>query len=156
MTMMSEECSEGRIFVLRLEEGEILHDSVEKFASENKIAAAAVIAVGGAGAGSRLVVGPSMPLSSPIVPLTHELDAPYELSGNGTIFPGPDGRPVLHMHCSCGRAGGSVTGCVRAGVKVWTVMEIVITEISGCGSKRLRDQRSGFDLLVTPAETKNI
>ena len=146
--MRSAECSEGRVFILRLEEGEILHEAVELFALDNGIGAATVIALGGADKGSKLVVGPKVPLSSPVVPLFHELDAPHELTGTGTVFRDSGGRPVLHMHCSCGREGRSVTGCVRAGVRVWLVMEVVITELTGCVSRRLRDGRSGFDLLV--------
>ena len=148
ITMRSAECSAGRVFVLRLEDGEILHEAVESFALTNGIISATVIAVGGAGKGSRLVVGPKMPLSSPVAPMHHEIDAPHELTGTGTVFPNAEGRPVMHMHCSCGRGGASVTGCVRAGVKVWLVMEVIITELSGCGSKRLIDRGSGFELLV--------
>jgi predicted DNA-binding protein with PD1-like motif len=150
--MRHSECSEGRVFVLRLEEGEILHEAAEAFASRNSINAATVIAVGGADKGSKLTVGPRMPLSSPVVPLIYELNGPHELTGTGTIFPDSTGRPVMHMHCSCGREGTSVTGCVRAGVRVWLVMELIITELSGCKAKRMRDGRSGFDLLVPDAE----
>ncbi|MDR2866831.1 MAG: DNA-binding protein [Methanomassiliicoccaceae archaeon] len=150
--MRSAECSEGRIFIIRLEGGEILHEAIESFASDNNIKSATVTAVGGADRGSRLTVGPRMPLSSPVVPLMHELEAPHELTGTGTIFPNASGRPVLHMHCSCGREGNAVTGCVRAGVKVWLVMEIIMTELLGCGSKRLMDNSSGFELLVPDAD----
>ena len=150
--MRHSECSGGRVFVLRLEDGEILHEKIESFAADHNIKAATVIAVGGAGKGSKLVVGPQMPVSSPVVPLTHELNAPHELTGTGTIFLNSKGIPVMHMHCSCGREGGSVTGCARAGVKVWLVMEVVITELTGCRAKRLKDQRSGFELLVPDAE----
>ncbi|MCL1983859.1 MAG: DNA-binding protein [Methanomassiliicoccaceae archaeon] len=146
------ECSAGRIFILRLEEGEILHEAVESFCLKNNIDAAAVTATGGADKGSKLVVGPEMPLSSPVVPLYHELNGPHELTGTGTIFQDAGGRPVMHMHCSCGREGRSVTGCARAGVKVWLVMEVVITELIGCGSKRLIDEGSGFVLLVPDPE----
>jgi predicted DNA-binding protein with PD1-like motif len=145
------ECSEGRIFVIRLDEGEILHEAVESFALRHEIKAATVTAVGGADGGSKLVVGPKMPLSSPVVPLYHELGAPHELTGTGTIFPNSDGTPVMHMHCSCGREGGSVTGCARAGVKVWLVMEVIITELKGCHAKRMIDKGSGFELLVPDA-----
>ncbi|MDR0777926.1 MAG: DNA-binding protein [Methanomassiliicoccaceae archaeon] len=150
--MRYSECSEGRVFILRLEEGEILHETVESFASVNKISAATVIAVGGADKGSRLIVGPRVPVSSPVVPLSYELDAPHELTGTGTIFPNAAGRPIMHMHCSCGREGKAVTGCARAGIKVWLVMEVVITELSGCKAKRLIDRDSGFELLVPDAE----
>ena len=149
--MDSSEGTSGRVFVLRLNDGEVLHESIEKFAKANGIAAATVIAVGGAGKGSVLTVGPALPLSSPVVPLRHVLDAPCELTGNGTIFQNAAGDPVLHMHCSCGREGRSVTGCVRSGVKVWLVMEAVISEIMGAKAKRLADRDSGFELLVPGA-----
>ena len=145
--MRYSECSEGRVFILRLEEGEILHETVESFAFDNGISSATVIAVGGADAGSKLTVGPEISTSSPIVPMHHVLDAPHELTGNGTIFSDAEGKPVLHMHCSCGRGNASVTGCVRSGVKVWLVMEVVITELKGCKAKRINDERSGFALL---------
>ena len=138
----------GRVFVLTLRSGDILHESVEKFASEKGISAATVVAVGGADGGSRLTVGPSIPLTSPVKPLYHTLEAPHELTGTGTIFENKDGRPVMHMHCSCGRECGAVTGCVRAGVIVWLTMEIVITEIKGVSARRLMDDGSGFELLT--------
>jgi len=146
--MRHSECSEGRVFILRLEEGEILHEAVESFASDNGISSATVIAVGGADAGSKLTVGPEVPVSSPVVPTHHVLNAPHELTGTGTIFHDAGGRPVMHMHCSCGRGNSSITGCVRSGVKVWLVMEVVITELTGCRAKRLPDERSGFGLLA--------
>jgi predicted DNA-binding protein with PD1-like motif len=150
--MRYSECSGGRVLILRLEGGEILHETVESFAAAQKINAATVIAVGGADSGSRLTVGPRTPVSSPVVPIFHELDAPHEFTGTGTIFTNAAGRPIMHMHCSCGREGRSVTGCVRAGVRVWLVMEVIITELTGCGAKRLRDDISGFELLVPDAE----
>ena len=42
----------GRIFVLRLEEGEQLNDSIEKFAREQKIDHGLAFYLGGAGDGS--------------------------------------------------------------------------------------------------------
>ena len=150
--MRHAECSSGRIFVIRLDDGEILHEAIESFAVSNNIKAATVTAVGGAAKGSKLVVGPKIPLSSPVVPLYHELDGPHELTGTGTIFQNADGRPVMHMHCSCGREGRSVTGCARAGVIVWLVMEAVVTELKGCAAKRLYDGSSGFELLAPGAE----
>lgn len=143
------EAARGRVFVLRLHNGEVLHESIERFASEKKIKEATVIAVGGADSGSRLTVGPEDPDASPITPMYHVLEGQHEFTGTGTIFPNSDGAPILHMHCSCGRAGRSVTGCVRSGVIVWLVMEVVITEIVASGSKRLLDEASGFEILTT-------
>ena len=56
--MKHSEVRQGRIFVIRLEDGEILHEALEKFAKEKSIKAAALIIVGGIDAGSRLVTGP--------------------------------------------------------------------------------------------------
>jgi Predicted DNA-binding protein with PD1-like DNA-binding motif len=143
--MRSEQACPGRVFVLRLYDGEILHEVVEDFAFKNSIKAATVIAVGGAGKGSRMTVGPKVPIEGNIEPLYHVLEEPHELTGSGTIFPNEDGRPIMHMHCSCGREGMSVTGCVRAGVIAWLVMEVVITEI--VGTKAVRKREKGFEIL---------
>jgi predicted DNA-binding protein with PD1-like motif len=137
----------GRIFILRLEDGEILHETVEAFAREQGIRAAALIVLGGADEGSKLVVGPAEARSSPVVPMEHILAGTCESTGVGTIFPGAEGKPVLHMHIACGRKDSTVTGCVRRGVKVWQVMELILWELTGTDAKRVMDSNTGFELL---------
>lgn len=137
----------GRSFVIRLEDGEILHESLESFAREMGIRSAAVIAVGGAGEGSRLVVGPSDPDERPVVPMELSLPGVHEIAGTGTIFPNGEGRPVLHMHAACGREWGSLTGCVRRGVVVWQILEVILIELAGDASVRKLDEGTGFELL---------
>ena len=137
----------GRIFILRLEDGEILHETVEAFAREQGIRSAALIVLGGADEGSRLVVGPQAARSSPVVPMEHVLDGTCESTGVGTIFPNADGKPILHMHIACGRKEKTVTGCVRRGVKVWQVMELILWELTGTDAKRVLDPATGFELL---------
>ena len=56
--MKYSECKPGRIFVLCLENGEIVHAAIEQFARDHSIAAASLIIVGGADRGSKLIVGP--------------------------------------------------------------------------------------------------
>jgi len=137
----------GRIFIIRLEDGEILHDTVEAFAVKQNIRAAALIILGGADEGSTLVVGPEQARTLPVHPMEHILAGTSEATGVGTIFPGPDGKPILHMHIACGREGSTVTGCVRRGVKVWHVMEIILWELTGTDAKRVLDPNTGFELL---------
>ncbi len=137
----------GRIFILRLEDGEILHETVEHFAVEHKIGAASVIAVGGADRGSRLVVGPRDGRARPVTPMENILDNVHEIAGVGTLFADEDGRPVLHMHLAAGRETDTVTGCVRNGVRVWQVMEVVLREMTGTAAIRRKDQTTGFALL---------
>jgi predicted DNA-binding protein with PD1-like motif len=141
----------GRVFILRLEDGEILHETVEAFDREQGIRAAALIVLGGADEGSKLVVGPSEARSSPVVPMENILAGTCESTGVGTIFPSAEGKPVLHMHIACGRKDSTVTGCVRRGVKVWQVMELILWELTGTDAKRVLDSATGFELLQPQA-----
>jgi predicted DNA-binding protein with PD1-like motif len=130
-----------------LEDGEILHETIEAFARKQDIRAAACIVLGGADEGSKLVVGPESSRALPVTPMEHLLAGTSEAAGVGTIFPGGDGKPVLHMHIACGREGSTVTGCVRRGVKVWHVMEIILWELTGNDAKRVLEKTTGFELL---------
>ncbi len=138
----------GRIFVVRLEDGEIVHEKLEAFAAREKIRAAALVAVGGVDAGSKLVVGPEDGRAHPPRPMGAMLDNVHEISGTGTIFPDDKGNPVLHMHMACGRERDTVTGCVRTGVKVWQVLEVIILELADSTAARLPDKATGFHLLI--------
>lgn len=45
--MRYSEAKQGRVFVIRLEDGDVLHESIEAFAREHEIQAAGLIALGG-------------------------------------------------------------------------------------------------------------
>ena len=145
--MKYSEAKPGRVFILRLEDGEVLHETVERFAMEHSIGAAALIAIGGADRGSRLIVGPADGRSATIEPMARALDGVHEIAGTGTLFPDASGRPKLHMHIAAGRDDKSVAGCVRSGVKTWHVIEIVLWELTDTPAARLPDAATGFDLL---------
>lgn len=145
--MESCELSVGRVFILRLHTGEVLHEIIEKFARENSIVNATLSIVGGADAGSKIVVGPTIPVTGKIVPLHYVLEAPSEITGTGTLFRDEDGNPIMHMHGSVGRQGKSTTGCFRTGVIAWLVLEVVITELVGEGPYRKKDDFNGFKIL---------
>ena len=137
----------GRIFVIRLEDGDVVHDEIEQFARDQSIVAAALIAVGGVDKGSRLVVGSEQERSTPVLPLEHILDNVHEIAGTGTLFPDDEGNPVVHMHMACGRKTSTVTGCIRSGVKVWHVMEIILFELVDSTGIRTLDSATGCKLL---------
>lgn len=145
--MKHAEAKPGRVFVIRLEDGDILHECLEQFAVEHGIRAGTLIAVGGADAGSRLVVGPQDGRATTIVPMEQILAKVAEVTGTGTLFPDESGRPVLHMHLACGRESRTVTGCVRRGVKTWQVMEVILFELTDCPAARRLDPVTGFALL---------
>ncbi len=147
--MKSSQASLGRVFILRLEDGDIVHECIERFAAEHGIAHAALTLHGGADRGSVLVTGPREDRGPPpIAPQTTELAHVHEVVGSGTLFPDEKGAPVLHVHLACGRGAETVTGCIRTGVKTWHVIEVVLVELLGSTARRLRDSSTGFELLI--------
>jgi predicted DNA-binding protein with PD1-like motif len=144
--MKSTEGKIGRVFLLRLEDGDVLPDCIEKFAAEKSIRTGQVVLVGGIG-GGQVVTGPRRSDEMPPDPLLIPVDGAHEVLGVGILAPDKNGRPVLHIHASLGRAGKALTGCLRPGVTTWLVGEAIIYEITGLEAKRLPDAKSGFDLL---------
>jgi predicted DNA-binding protein with PD1-like motif len=145
--MRYSQAKQGRIFIIRLEDGDIVHEEIEKFSREKSIKAATLIILGGADKGSKLIVGPEHGRREPIIPMEHILDNVHEIAGTGTIFPDEKGKPILHMHMACGRKTSSVTGCVRKGVKVWHVMEVILFELVDTTAVRAFEPTTGFELL---------
>ncbi len=146
--MKYSEAKPGRVFVLRLEDGDVVHETIESFAREQGVIAASMIILGGADASSTLITGPKQGRVPLIVPKTQVLDNVHEVTGTGTLFPDESGTPVLHMHMACGRGVSTITGCVRNGVRVWHVMEVILYELLDSTGKRKKDTTTGFDLLV--------
>ncbi len=146
--MKYSEARQGRVFVIRLEDGEIVHNQLEKFVKDHAIERASLLVIGSADKGSRLVVGPAESRVNPVVPMTHELYDAHEITGTGTIFPDDEGNPILHLHMACGREESTVTGCIRTGVNVWHVMEVILTELLDNKATRQLDQKTGFKLLI--------
>ncbi len=137
----------GRIFALRLESGDRLPDSVVDFARKQNIKSALVTYVGGADATSRFVVGPQENSGEDIIPIVHTLGGINEVVAMGTLFPDEQGNPELHMHAAAGREGKATVGCVRAGVDVWLIGEVIVLEILGIEGLRKIDPQTGFQLL---------
>ncbi|THB73741.1 MAG: DNA-binding protein [Desulfobacteraceae bacterium] len=145
--MKYSEAATGRVFIIRLEDGDVVHEVLEQFAAEKQIRAASCIILGGADENSTLVVGPEEARAQTVVPQTHVMDHVHEVAGTGTIFPDDKGNPLLHMHMACGSGKTSLTGCIRQGVKVWHVMEVIMTELVGSSARRVMDRVTGFELL---------
>jgi predicted DNA-binding protein with PD1-like motif len=71
----------------------------------------------------------------------------HEACGVGTILADEEGKPKLHMHASFGRNEQTVTGCVRMGVDVWRIGEVVVLELTGAKALRAKDKETGFEFL---------
>jgi predicted DNA-binding protein with PD1-like motif len=140
----------SRVFILRLYQNETIHEVIEKFAAMKHIKNAICFFLGGAEDKSKLVVGPKDgTVMSQQIMLTL-LKGVHEGLGVGTIFTGETGNPKLHMHGSFGRndaTANAVTGCIRLGVQVWQIGEVIIFELSGGNAIRKKDMNTGFEML---------
>jgi predicted DNA-binding protein with PD1-like motif len=147
--MQFTEAKMGRAFVLRLHDGDHLPNVLEEFASQNKVCSALCFFVGGAKKDSHIVVGPKGDGSLPVEPAVTLLSGVSEMAGIGTIFTNEEGKPTLHMHASFGRGEKALTGCVRQGVDVWLIGEVIILELITSLVQRVVDKNTGFELLET-------
>ena len=145
--MQFTEAKLGRVFVLRLHDDDHLPDVLELFAKEQNLNSAICFFLGGAKDNSRVVVGPRKGQAVPPEPMITLLDGVHEACGMGTIFVDEAGRPKLHMHASFGRKEETVTGCVRMGVDVWRIGEVVILELTEIAAHRAIDKETGFEFL---------
>ena len=144
--MKASEGQVGRVFVIRLEDGDVVPSCIERFAEEKGVSVGHVILVGGIG-GGEVVVGPKRSEERPPQPMLLPIDGAHEVVGVGVIAPDENGKPVLHIHAALGRSGQTMTGCLRPGVTTWLVGVAILYEIVGAEAARIRDEESGFDLL---------
>jgi predicted DNA-binding protein with PD1-like motif len=137
----------GRVFVIRLEDGDVVPRCIEQFAADNGVSLGHAVLIGGIG-GGQVVVGPRQSEQLPPEPMLLPVDGAHEVVGLGVLAPDKDGKPVLHIHAALGRSGGTMTGCLRHGVSTWLLGEVVLYEILGARASRIVDKASGFALLT--------
>ena len=145
--MKSSQAKAGRVFVVRLEDGEILHEVIEEFAEKQKIRAAGLIVLGGVDAGSKLVVGPEEGRGRPVVPMELVLGECTRRRGWGRSSRTWRGS----LCCICtwravgrGRRGRGAcgAGCGRGTCWRWWCGRLV-----GTTGRRVADAATGFELL---------
>jgi len=136
----------GRVFVIRLEDGDVIPECIERFAEENGVSVGQVILVGGIGDGE-VVVGPQSSDEMPPQPMLLPVDGAHEVLAAGVLASDENGKPILHIHGALGRSGQTMTGCLRPGVTTWLVVEAILYEILGVKAARIMDKESNFPLL---------
>lgn len=136
----------GRVFIIRLEDGDMLPACLEEFARKKKIKNGFVLLVGGIGSG-QIVVGPRYADEMPPDPMLVPIDSVHEIVAIGVLAPDEDDKIGLHIHGTLGRSGQAKTGCLRPGVSTWLVVEAIMYEITGINARRVLDKKSGFELL---------
>ncbi len=135
----------GRVFTIRVDDGEDLIREIRRFVAAMNIQSGMVHFLGAVRTAT-LVTGPKEPVLPP-VPRREEIFGGWELLGLATIHPGEDG-PSLHIHAATGRGIQSLTGCLRDKAEVYIVVEVIITEFIRITSRRLPDGKTGVDLPV--------
>jgi predicted DNA-binding protein with PD1-like motif len=141
------EAKMGRVFIVRLHDGDHLPDVLEKFAEQQKVANAVCFFLGGAKENSRVVVGPKDGKVFPPEPMTTLLKEVHEACGVGTIVKNEAEKPKLHMHATFGRNQETIMGCVRTGVDIWQIGEVIILELTNAHAIREVDKKTGFEFL---------
>lgn len=145
----------GRVFIIRLEDGDVVPECIERFALEQGVACGHVILLGGIG-GGEVVVGPRSSDAMPPDPMVLPIDGAHEVAAVGVLAPDESGRPVLHLHGALGRSGATLTGCLRRGAKTWVVGEAILYEIIGADAVRRADPVTGFALLDARGQTPRL
>ena len=144
----------GRVFVIRLEDGDRVPECIERFARDQGVSVGHAILVGGIKEG-QVVVGPRRSGEMPPDPMLLPVDGAHEVVGVGVLAPGENGKPVLHIHGALGRSGQTLCGCLRPGVTTWLVGEVILYEILGAEATRVRERKSGLALLQVGAGGEN-
>ena len=142
--MQYSEGSIGRVFVLRMDHGEDLIESLQKFLQEKKIESCMALFMGALRDG-QAVTGPKLPVVPP-TPNYEAYESAWEVFGMATIYPSEEG-PKLHIHSGIGRGREAILGCIRDKAEVYLVVEAVLFEICGLVAQRAWDEKMQLFLL---------
>jgi len=140
----------GRVFVVRIDDGEDMLLSLRQFIQDKGIQAGSIHFLGALLDG-RMVTGPEEPVIPP-VPHFVMFEGGWEVFGVGTIYPA-EGGPHIHYHASVGRSGHALTGCLREKATTYLIIEAVIMEFTGLNAYHEFDQKTQMHLPNLGKET---
>src|SRR5512137_580060 len=127
----------GRVFVLRMDHGEDLIESLQRFLREKSIESCTALFLGALRDG-QAVTGPKRP-DVPPSPNFEAYESAWEVFGMATVYPSADGLR-LHIHSGLGRGREALLGCIREKAEVYLVVEMVLFEICGLQAERVWDE----------------
>jgi uncharacterized protein len=139
----------GRVFVVRIDDGEDMLISLRQFINDKSVCAGSILFLGALMNG-RMVTGPEEPVIPP-VPHFVMFEGGWEVFGVGTIYPG-EGGPHIHYHASVGRSGHALTGCLREKAISYLIVEVIILEFTGLSARRELDQKTQLHLPILGKE----
>jgi predicted DNA-binding protein with PD1-like motif len=140
----------GRVFIVRIDDGEDMLLSLRQFSLDKNIQTGSIHFLGALMNG-RMVTGPEEPVIPP-VPHFVMFEGGWEIFGVGTIYPG-EGGPHIHYHASVGRSGHALTGCLREKAITYLIVEAVIIEFTGLTARRELDVKMQLHLPVLGQRT---
>jgi len=135
----------GRIFTVRIDDGEDFLREIQRFVTAMNIQSGTIQFLG-AVRSAKIVTGPKEPVIPPS-PRGEEIFGGWELLGFATIYPGEDG-PSIHLHTAAGKGIRSLAGCLREKAEVYLVIEAIVTEFVGISARRLPHEKTGVNLPV--------
>jgi predicted DNA-binding protein with PD1-like motif len=135
----------GRVFILRMDDGEDLIESIQKIAEEKSVESGMILFLGALKNG-RVVTGPEVPVIPPI-PHFEAFDSAWEVFGMATVYPSAAGHKI-HMHSSMGRCKNTIVGCIREKAPIYLIIEAVLIEFKGLSARRELDEKTKLYLLT--------
>jgi predicted DNA-binding protein with PD1-like motif len=134
----------GRAIVIKFEDGDSLLDGIIEVAKKEGTKSGFFYLLGGIRSAD-MVCGPKEPVLPP-EPMWEGFTDGRELLGVGSVFL-KDGEPAIHLHGAVGKAGTTLTGCIRKDDKVFLVVEAMLLEITGIDAAKVVNENTGIAML---------
>lgn len=150
-------CDSGRRFILKISQGEDIHERLKTFASEAGVKNGIIISAVGSVFDVEyrgIKSGAKLPLT-PARTSTHMAEGPLELlSLSGNIFPDENNQTDVHMHVTVSKSSGEVLGGHLYSAKVFASCEIQISEIIVTGVERHVSKSGGTQTIFIEDENE--
>jgi predicted DNA-binding protein with PD1-like motif len=144
------ECTTGRRFILKLEPGARLTESLVAFAREQGIRFASMVSAVGSVREVEfqdILTGAHLPISDRRMK-THRMEGPLEMLGlQGNIAPDAEGNLGALFYILASKASGEAVGGQLVEAEVFAACEIVLAEYDVEGVERYRSASSGVETL---------
>jgi predicted DNA-binding protein with PD1-like motif len=144
------ECNTGRRFIIKLEPGARITESLVEFAQAKQLPFASLVSAVGSVRDvefAGIQAGAHLPMTEPRYKI-NKLEGPLELMGlEGNIAPGPDKQPAGEFYLLASKSNGDVVGGRLVEAVVFAACEIVLAEYLVEGIERHHSATSGVDTI---------
>jgi predicted DNA-binding protein with PD1-like motif len=144
------ECRTGRRFIIKIEPGARLAESLLKFAQAENISFTSLVSAVGSIRDvefTGIQAGAHLPMTGPRIK-THKLEGPLELMGlEGNIAPDAERKLDAQLYIIASKSSGEVVGGRLVDAEVFATCEIVLAEYLVDGVERHHSATGGVDTL---------